>query len=84
MTPRQISAVLEHSAFLDRMQDSRDLYISLLASGGDQKQLEKHFEAWSEGTSPAAAKENKRLTEEDKARLMAMRAAWDSERKKAG
>lgn len=76
-----MTAWIEHGEALDRMQDARDLFVGLLAGGGDQKQVEKHFEAWSKGTSPAAAKEKKQLTEEDQAKLMAMRAAWDSERK---
>ena len=79
MTPRQIMAVLEHGEALDRMQDARDLFVSTLGQSGNAKEITKHLKAWAEGKTPTESKRKKRATDDEAAKLLAMRAAIDKQ-----
>lgn len=82
MSPRQLSAFLEHGEALDRMQDARDLVVGILAGCGNEKEITKHLKAWSEGRSPEVKLKRKPLTDADMAKVRAMRDLVDRERAK--
>lgn len=84
MSPRQLSAFIEHGEALDRMQDARDLSVGLLAQSGNEKEITKHFKAWSNGRSPGAKNKNhsEQMSEAELAAIMKFRESRDEERKK--
>lgn len=82
MSPRQISAWLEHGNALDRMQDARDLYVQLLAASGNEKEVSKHLKAWVEGEAPSAKKERAKMTEDEMKKILDLRNRADAAKPK--